>query len=74
MKHAQDEWYFQSEPLARERPITSRQLADHLQVTMRCLANWRKTGRIPFMRLTARCLRYELGAVREALGMAEPNE
>ena len=75
-KRAQDEWYFQSEPLGqRERPITTRELAKFLQVTPRCLANWRKQGLIPYWRLTARALRYELSAVEAALGKPnEPNE
>jgi predicted site-specific integrase-resolvase len=72
MKRAQDEWYFQSEPLGqRERPITTRELANHLRVTTRCLANWRKQGLIPYWRLTARALRYELSAVERAL--SKPN-
>jgi hypothetical protein len=71
-KRAQDEWYFQSEPLGqRERPITTRELAKHLRVTTRCLANWRKQGLIPYWRLTARALRYELSAVERAL--SKPN-
>ena len=65
-----DQWYFQSEP-QRERPITTRELANHLRVTTRCLANWRKSGLIPYWRLTARALRYELSAVEAALG--KPN-
>jgi predicted site-specific integrase-resolvase len=67
MKHDY-EWHFQSEPLGqRERPITTARLANHLQVTTRTLANWRAEGRIPFWRLTARALRYELSAVERAL-------
>jgi hypothetical protein len=32
MKRAQDEWYFQSEPLGqRERPITTKELANHFE-------------------------------------------
>ena len=63
-------------PLARVRvelcsAARTRQLANHLQVTTRCLANWRKEGRIPFWRLTARALRYELSAVERAL--SKPN-
>jgi predicted site-specific integrase-resolvase len=72
MKRAQDEWYFQSEPLGqRERPITTRELANFLQVTPRCLANWRKQGRIPFWKLKPRLIRYTLSDVEAALG--KPN-
>jgi predicted site-specific integrase-resolvase len=41
-------------------------------VTMRCLHNWRKEGRIPYWRVTARCFRYDLSAVERAL--AKPDE
>jgi predicted site-specific integrase-resolvase len=72
MKRTRDEWYFSNEALgSRERPVTTRQLANHLQVSARTLANWRKDGRIPYWRLTARALRYELSAVERAL--AKPN-
>jgi predicted site-specific integrase-resolvase len=67
-------FYFADHPIGqREQPLTTRQLADHLQVTMRCLANWRAEGRIPFWRLTPRCLRYCLSEVEAALGKT-PNE
>jgi len=51
----------------REKPITTKQLAAHLQVTSRTLANWRKDHKIPFWRLTARALRYTLSDVEKAL-------
>ena len=76
MKHSPEpyEWYFSNEALGnRERPVTTRQLADHLRVTTRCLANWRKEGRIPFWRVTPRCLRYCLSDVETAL-RKPPNE
>jgi len=62
------EWYFRTEPLGdREWPVTTRQLANYLQVTTRTLATWRAEGRIPFWRLTPRCLRYNLDDVERAL-------
>jgi excisionase family DNA binding protein len=67
------EWHFSTETLgSRERPITTAQLANHLQVTTRTLANWRADGRIPFWRLSRCAMRYELSAVEAALG--KPNE
>jgi predicted site-specific integrase-resolvase len=66
------EWHFSNEALgSRERPVTTRQLAEFLQVTPRCLANWRKEGRIPYWKLSARALRYSLSDVERAL--SKPN-
>jgi hypothetical protein len=50
-----------------EQPVTSAQLADHLQVTTRTLANYRAEGRIPFWRVTARNFRYRISDVERAL-------
>jgi hypothetical protein len=36
-------------------------------VTTRTVANWRASGRIPFVRITARCIRYKIDAVEAAL-------
>jgi predicted site-specific integrase-resolvase len=47
--------------------INTRQLAAHLGVSERTLANWRDSGKIPFVRITARCLRYNLAEVESAL-------
>jgi predicted site-specific integrase-resolvase len=75
MKHDY-EWHFSTDTLgSREKPITTRQLAKHLQVSTRCLAIWRKKNLIPYWRLTARALRYNLSAVEAALKKPEwPNE
>ncbi len=71
MKKEHD-WHFATEPLgAREKPVTTKQLANHLQVTTRTLANWRAEGKIPYWRLTARAIRYELSSVEKAL--SKPN-
>jgi predicted site-specific integrase-resolvase len=67
-----EEFYSGDHPLNREWPITSRQLCNYLKVTMRCLHNWRKDGKIPYWRVTARCFRYDLSAVERAL--AKPDE
>jgi excisionase family DNA binding protein len=69
------EWYFTTEPLGgREWPVTTRQLANYLQVTTRTLATWRASGRIPFWRLTARAIRYDLSAVERALAKPDVEE
>ena len=49
------------------RPVTTDELATHYQVTTRTIANWRDAGRIPFLRITARCFRYDLDQVERAL-------
>ena len=51
----------------KRKPLKTQELADHLQVTTRTLANWRSMGRIPFLRITARCFRYDLDQVERAL-------
>jgi excisionase family DNA binding protein len=50
-----------------ERPITTRELAEWLDVTERTIANWRKTNRIPFWQINSRNVRYTLSAVEKAL-------
>jgi excisionase family DNA binding protein len=50
-----------------ERPLTTRELAKHLSVTTRTVANWRAKGRIPFWSINARNVRYSLRAVERAL-------
>lgn len=67
-----EEFYSGDHPLNREWPVTTRQLANYLRVTTRTLANWRAEGRIPFWKLTARAIRYDLSSVEAALG--KPDE
>ena len=52
---------------AVEQPVTSQQLAAHLQVTTRTLASYREQGLIPYWRLNARNLRYRISDVERAL-------
>ncbi len=47
--------------------ITSKELASHLRITKRTLQEWREAQRIPFLRLSAKCFRYDLAKVMEAL-------
>ena len=47
--------------------LTSADLARHLQVTTRTVQNWRDAGKVPFIRITARCFRYDLDQVQRAL-------
>jgi hypothetical protein len=62
------DFYFADHPLGnREWLVTSKELSRYFKVTMRTVHNWRVEGRIPFGRVTPRCVRYSLAAVEEAL-------
>ena len=50
-----------------ERPVTTSQLADHLQVSTRTIASYRAKRKIPFWRLNSRNIRYRLSDVERAL-------
>jgi len=50
-----------------EQPVTTKQLAEHLQLTTRTLASYRKQRRIPFWRINSRNIRYRLSDVEAAL-------
>ena len=50
-----------------ETKLNTAELAAHLRVTPRCIQNWRDAGKIPFIRITARCIRYSLAEVEAAL-------
>jgi hypothetical protein len=50
-----------------ERPVTTRQLADHLQVSERTIASYREQRLIPFWRLNSRNIRYRVSDVERAL-------
>jgi hypothetical protein len=50
-----------------EQPVTTRQLAEHLQVTTRTLATYRAQRRIPFWKINARNFRYRITDVEKAL-------
>ena len=52
----------------RQKPLTTEELAEHLTVTPRTIQNWRDSGKLPFIRITARCFRYDLDQVERALG------
>jgi hypothetical protein len=54
-----------------ERPVTTAQLADHLQVTTRTLASYRAQKRIPFWKLTPRNFRYRISEVEAALAKSK---
>ena len=50
-----------------ERPVTTAQLAAHLQVTTRTIANYREQRLIPFWRLNARKILYRISDVERYL-------
>jgi predicted site-specific integrase-resolvase len=56
------------------RRLTTRQVAELYQVTIRTVANWRNSGVIPFVRINARCIRYDLAAVVSALERRNPRK
>lgn len=58
---------FLNEPTLKRKPLTTNGLADHYGVTPRTIANWRAVGKIPYLRITARCFRYDLDQVERAL-------
>ena len=70
------DFYFADHPLGnREWLIGTKQLAKYLGVTTRTIAAYREKGLIPFWKVNARLIRYELSAVEAALGKPnEPNE
>jgi hypothetical protein len=47
--------------------LTTPQLARRYQVTTRTVQTWRDQKRIPFIRINARCIRYDPDAVERAL-------
>jgi excisionase family DNA binding protein len=53
--------------ITTEQPLTTAQLAEHLQITTRTLATYRAQRRIPFWRINARNIRYRLSDVEAAL-------
>lgn len=54
-------------PPVKAKPLTTTDLAAHYAVTTRTVANWRAAGKIPYLRITARCFRYDLDQVERAL-------
>jgi len=67
-------FYFDHHPLGKkEWPISTKQLASYLSVTPRTIAAYREKGLIPFWKVNARLIRYDLAAVEAALGKP-PNE
>ena len=50
-----------------ERPVTTAELARHLQVTTRTLATWRMSGLIPYWKINPRSFRYRISTVEKAL-------
>jgi hypothetical protein len=47
--------------------FTTPQIAHRFQVTARTIQNWRDEGKIPFIRVNSRCIRYDPDAVERAL-------
>ena len=47
--------------------VSKRQLADRYSVTVGCVNNWMRQGRIPYLRLSSQLVRFDLNAVDAAL-------
>ena len=47
--------------------LTKQQLADRYAVTVGCVNNWMREGRVPYLRLSKQLVRFNLGAVDTAL-------
>jgi predicted site-specific integrase-resolvase len=50
-----------------EQPLTSKQIAEHLQISQRTLSTYRAQTRIPFWKINSRNFRYRLSEVEKAL-------
>jgi hypothetical protein len=50
-----------------ERPVTTGQLAAHLQVSTRTIASYREQRLIPYWRINSRNIRYRISDVERAL-------
>jgi hypothetical protein len=50
-----------------ERPVTTKELAAHLSVTMRTIFNYREQRLIPFWRINSRRILYRISDVERAL-------
>jgi hypothetical protein len=47
--------------------FTTPQIAHRYQVTDRTIQSWRDEGKIPFIKINSRCIRYDPDAVEKAL-------
>lgn len=49
------------------KKATTADVATHLRLSPRTIANYRASGRIPFIRINARTIRYDLAEVEKAI-------
>ncbi len=47
--------------------MTTNQIAEYLSVSTRTIANWRESGRIPFLQISRNVIRYNINQVQDAL-------
>jgi predicted site-specific integrase-resolvase len=52
---------------SQDHLLRERALAKHLDISHRTLEEWRRRGKVPYLRITSRSIRYRLGDVLEAL-------
>jgi excisionase family DNA binding protein len=58
-----------SPPSTPPRLRTTEEIATHLAMSTRTLQELRDRGKIPFIRISSKCIRYNLAEVEKALGM-----
>jgi hypothetical protein len=64
-----------SEPAADGPPLVNKKaVAKAASVSCRCVDNWMREKRIPFLKLSARCVRFEINRVLAALRRFELKE
>ena len=68
--HRSDSMSANDHPTLLKRP----QLARAINVSSRTVDNWQKSKRIPYLKLSARCVRYHLPSVLAALRKFEVRE
>jgi hypothetical protein len=61
-------------PIATKRLITKEELAEHLSLKVRGIQTLTERGVIPVIRISHRCVRYDLDRVLEALAHREVPE
>lgn len=60
-------------PSTPPRLRTTEEVAGHLAMSTRTLQELRDSGKIPYIRISARCIRYNLAEVEKALAVTPVN-
>lgn len=54
----------QGHPIHRDRLLTATEIADFLQVEVKTIYKWSSQGRIPCVKFSGKCVRFDLEKVR----------